>query len=347
MVVGWEGRKSGMVKLLNIRFISALSAAALLSAGCGDQRDAADVSVLKVTTVLPIGHPSSQALQFFEERVETLSNGRIDVKVFFSGQLGSAVETVELCRGGNVEIINCASSYVTQFRPIFKVLEMPFIFRDSTHQHAVLDGPVGEELKMEFSSTDLKLLAFFDAGSRNIMTKKGPVTTPDQLSGMKIRVMPSPLLLSAINAIGASAIPMNQGEVYSALQMGVLDGWENNPPTALNFRMYETGCIYYTRTGHSCIPDLLLMSERSFGRLSSELQSVILMAASEAQARQRELWKVAESAAEEQLASAGMIFTKVDRSLFKARINGVYEDMYKRYGVRFKSLCTRIQEETP
>lgn len=324
--------------------LSGLFLAAVLLTGCDNSGNSDGVPVLKLTTVLPVGHPSSQALIFFQERVETLSDDQIDVKVFFSGQLGSAVETVELCRGGNIEVINCASSHVTQFLPIFKVLEMPFIFRDSAHQHQVLDGTVGEALKKELSALDLKLLAFFDAGSRNIMTKKGPITTPEQLVGMKIRVMPSPLLLSSINAIGASGIPMNQGEVYSALQMGVLDGWENNPPTALNFRMYETGCIYYSRTSHSSIPDLLLMSESSFEDLSPELQAVVLQAGRETQAKQRELWAVAETAAEEELRAAGMIFTNVDQALFKAKIEGIYGDMYTRYGERFRSLCTQIQE---
>ena len=324
--------------------ILALALATGLLTGCGGGAKQSDVTILKLSTVLPPGHPSSAALAFFEERVEALSNGRIDVKVFLSGQLGSALESVELCRGGNIEIINCASSHVTQFRPIFKVLEMPFIFRDNAHQYAVLDGPVGEAMKEDFAALDLKLLAFFDAGSRNIMTKKGPITSPEQLSGMKIRVMPSPLLLSSINAIGASAIPMNQGEVYSALQMGVLDGWENNPPTALNFRMYETGCIHYTRTSHSSIPDLLLMSERSYTRLDADLRAVVDQAANETQAKQRKLWAAAETEAEQQLQDEGMIFTKVDQAPFKAKIQEVYTRMFARYGERFESMCNEIQE---
>lgn len=333
-----------MRALSAISTLAGLFLASTLLIGCSESGKNPDRSILKVATVLPIGHPSSQALKFFEERVEALSGGRIDVKLFFSGQLGSAVEAVELCRGGNIEIINCASSYVTQFRPLLKVLEMPFIFRDRLHQHAVLDGVVGEELQQEFSALDLKLLAFFDAGSRNIMTKKGPLNTPEQLAGLKIRVMPSPLLLSSINAIGAAAIPMNQGEVYSALQMGVLDGWENNAPTALNFRMYETGCIHYTRTSHSSIPDLLLMSVRTFKRLTPDLQMLVVQVAGETQTMQRELWAAAEKRAEEELQTAGMIFTKVDQMPFKARVTRLYADMYARYGERFKKLCIAIQE---
>lgn len=322
---------------------SALLAAHLFT-GCADNGGHRGVTVVKLATVLPPDHPSSHALEYFEQRLELLSDGRIDVKVFVSGQLGSAIESVELCRGGNIEAINCSVSHVTQFRPIFKVLEMPFIFRDSAHQYAVVDGPPGEYFRTECAKLDMKLLAFFDAGSRNLMTKEGPIATPEQLAGMKIRVMPSPLLLTSINAIGASAIPMNQGEVYSALQMGVLDGWENNPPTALNFRMYETGCIHYTRTSHSSIPDLLLMSERVYRRLEPDLQAAVDQAARDTQARQRELWSAAETAAVEELRAAGMVFTAVDQSLFKARIEDLYEAMYARYGESFKDLCTAVRE---
>ena len=327
-----------------VRAIFLICAAMGLLVGCGPSTASDDVQVLKLTTVLPQGHPSADALVYFEERVEALSENRIDVKIFFSGQLGSAVETVELCRGGNIEIINCASSYLGQFLSMYKVLEMPFIFRDSAHQHAVLDGPVGDALKAEVGELDLKVLAFFDAGSRNIMTKKGPITSPEELAGLKIRVMPSPLLLSSINAIGSSAVPMNQGEVYSALQMGVLDGWENNPPTTLNFRMYETGCIHYTRTCHTSIPDLLLMSKRSLHRLPEDLQMVVLEAAAETQVKQRQLWAAAETDAEQKLQEAGMVFTVVDQAPFKARIESVYQEMFARYGEQFESLCARIQE---
>lgn len=316
---------------------------ALMLGGCGDSQARA-VSVLKLTTVLPSGHPSSEALAFFEERVEVLSEGSIDVKIFSNGQLGSAVETVELCRGGNIEMIYCSSNYIAQFRPLVKVVEMPFMFRDNEHQYAVLDGPVGDDIKQEIAALDLKVLAFFDAGSRNIMTKEGPIASPEDLAGMKIRVMPSPLLLSSINALGASAIPMNQGEVYSALQMGVLDGWENNPPTALTFRMYETGCIHYTRTSHTAIPDLLIISERSLGQLSPEQQEIVLLAAGEAQATQRELWAAAQREAEEELRAAGMVFTPVDQRAFIERIKPLYEEMYARYGDQFRSLCIRIQQ---
>lgn len=321
-------------------------AGACLLGGCGDSAER-DVTVLNLTTVLPPDHPSAKALGFFEERVEAQSEGRIDVKVFSNGQLGSATETVELCRGGNIEIINCSSNYIAQFRPLLKVVEMPFIFRDSAHQYAVLDGPVGDKLKEEFEALDLRLLAFFDAGSRNIMTKEGPITSPEDLAGMKIRVMPSPLLLSSINALGASAIPMNQSEVYSALQMGVLDGWENNPPTALTFRMYETGCIHYARTSHSSIPDLLLMSQRSLDQLSPDLQEIVLQVAAETQVRQRNLWAEAEQEAEAALKAAGMVFTPVDQAPYKERIESLYEGMYARYGEAFESLCQQIQETAP
>lgn len=301
-------------------------------------------TVMKIASVLPTEHPSSQALEFFKARLGELSGETVEVQLFLNSQLGSAEESIQNCQGRNIEITFASVAPISQFVPEFNALAMPFIFRDKPHEFAVVDGEIGKKLSQKLESIGLRNLCYFDAGSRNIMTKKGPIQKPEDLKGMKIRVMTSNLMVDSINALGASAIAMSQGEVYGALQTGVLDGWENNPPTTLSFKMYETGCIYYARTRHLAVPDLLLINRKFYNTLSDELKGYIDQAARETVAKQRELWKENEQKAIEQLTSKGMLFNEVNIGEFSAKVGPVYAEAYKKYGKEFEEICKAIKD---
>ena len=321
----------------------AAAAAALPMAGCSGGGAGDGQNILKIASVLPAEHPSSRALEFFQQRIKELSGGTLEVQLFLNSQLGNNEETLESCRIGNTAMIFSSSAPLATYNEQLHALSMPFLFRDLEHQHAVADGPVGGEIKAEVGKTGLVCLAFFDAGFRSLMTKKGPIRTPEDVKGMKIRVMNSPVMIATINAFGASAVGMNQGEVYSALQTGYLDGWENNLSTTLSFRMYETGCKYLAWTRHISIPDLLLMNKAWYERLTPEQRRVVDQAANEAQAKQRELWAADEKAAYETLTKAGMEFNEPDAAAFRACTTDIYEENYKKRGEAFKKLCEDIQ----
>ncbi len=312
-----------------------------LIAGCG--KGNSGKTVIKLACVLPSDHPTSQALIFFEKKTENLSQGRIDVRLFLSSQLGNATDTIESCRGGNIEMIASSVAPLSQFAELLNVLSMPFLFRNKKHEYAVVDGAIGKIIDKELQQINLNVLSFFDAGSRNVTTKKGPVKSPDDLSGMKIRVMPSRLMIDSINKLGASAVAMGQGEVYSALQTGVLDGWENNPPTVLTFKMYETGCKYFAWTRHLAVPDILLINRKFYESLPDDLKAAISQAGKETQAKQRELWRKGESDAVKKLKQAGMLFNEVNHKLFASRVESLYKEYYNKNGSRFKELCERIR----
>lgn len=340
-----------MVKKISYMFLFYLGCGFLI-VSCGG-RDSASQSqtgstqnkiVIKIASVLPAEHPSSRALDFFKNRIEELSTGNAEVQLFLNSQLGSAEESIQNCQGGNIEVTFASVAPISQFVPEFNALAMPFIFRDKPHEFAVVDGEIGKKLSQKLETIGLRNLCYFDAGSRNIMTKKGSIQKPEDLKGMKIRVMTSKLMVDSINSLGASAVAMSQGEVYGALQTGVLDGWENNPPTALSFKMYETGCIYYAWTRHLAVPDLLLINSQFYNNLSQEMKGHIDQAAQETVVKQRELWKEKEQAAVEELKGKGMKFNEVNIADFASKVGPVYDEAFAKYGKEFEEICKAIKD---
>jgi TRAP-type C4-dicarboxylate transport system substrate-binding protein len=220
---------------------------------------------------------------------------------------------------------------------------MPFIWRDSEHQMRVLDGEVGRIIDEKARELGLEIFGYFDAGTRNITTKKGPIRSPADLKGLKIRVMDAPLMVATINALGASATPLNQGEVYTALHMGVIDGWENNPMTVATTRMYETGCTHFAWTHHFSIPDVFVAGEPFLKKLTSQQRAWVEQAARETILEQRRMWKQSEQDALEQMRAAGMTFTDVQTGPYQDRVRALYEQYEQRYGDEFASLIDRIQ----
>ena len=199
----------------------------------------------------------------------------------------------------------------------------------------MLDGAVGQALREHVAGIGLVAAAYFDAGSRNVMTKTGPIRTPADLAGLKIRVMDSNALRAAVERLGATAVPMSQGEVYGALQTGVIDGWENNPATCLTFSMYETGCRHFAWTRHVAIPDILVISRPWYDGLSDSLKQAVDRAAAETRDQQRTLWQEYEEKAIGQLEEAGMQFNEVDPAAFASRFEGFYDAFVTRYGDTF------------
>lgn len=318
------------------------AAVLVLAASCGHREHSG--GTIRIASVLPAEHPSSQALAFFQTRLDELSGGQLRVRLFLNSQLGNDIETVEMCQMGNIEAVFISSATMSQFLPKLSVLSMPFIFRDNEHAYAVVDGPVGDGFREKLSQINFRVLGFFDAGSRNMMTKRGPIESPADLVGLKIRVMPAPMLVDTINALGAAAISIPQGEVYTALQTGVIDGWENNPQTAASFRMYETGCIHYTHTKHLMIPDMLLLNHAFYAGLPPHVRAWVDQAAREAEQHQRALWQESEKETMAQLQQAGMKFHHVPLEPFRAKVDSVYEKYFRQYGPAYEAICRQIME---
>ena len=279
----------------------------------------------KLASVLPESHPVHKALVMFADKVKEKTNGEAVITVFPAGQLGQEKDYIEGAKLGSIEFTKVSAAPLGQFAKSLQVLSLPFIWKDADHQHKVLDGAIGERLMKDLEPNGFKGLAFFDAGFRSVTTSKGAVKKPDDLKGLKIRVMQSEPLIESINAFGATAVPMGQSEVYVALQQKVIDGWENNEPTVISFNMQEVA-KYYSYTRHVSIPDILIMSKQVFDAVPPEIQKAILEAAKETIPEQRKIWADYVEQAKTQLKEKGMEFNEVDNIQdFQAKAQPVYK----------------------
>jgi len=317
--------------------VAVLGGMALLAASRPD-----GVPTVKIAAPLNRDHPTAASLLLFKERLEALSNQTMRVEVFFDSSLGSAEQTLELSRIGDVEMVLISTAVLIPYVPEANAVAMPFIWSDSQHQFRAMDGQVGEILRQRARSKNIEILGYLDAGTRNITTRRGPIEKPEDLRGMSIRVMGSPLMVATIDALGASANALNMGEVYSALQMGVIDGWENNPTTIAAYRMWETGCRYFAWTHHFSLPDLLVAGEPFYSRLTEEQRAWVQQAATETIAHQRRLWQESEEHSLDRMREAGMIINEVDVHAFRQTVRPLYERYYERYGSDFEQLCELI-----
>jgi tripartite ATP-independent transporter DctP family solute receptor len=280
----------------------------------------------KLASVLPDSHPVHKALTYFADQVGEITKGEVKITVYPAGQLGQEKDYIEGVKIGAIEITKVSSAPLGQFAPSLQVVSLPFIWRNSEHQHAVLDGAIGARLMKDLEKNGFKGLAFFDAGFRNVTTQGGPVKVPADLKGLKIRVMQSKPLIDTINAFGATAVPMGQSDVYVALQQKVIDGWENNEPTVLTFNMQEV-CKYFSYTRHTSIPDILVMSKTVFDSTPKNIQKAILDAAAKAVPYQRKIWASYIDDAVKQLKAKGMIFNEVNNIKdFQALAKPIYKE---------------------
>jgi tripartite ATP-independent transporter DctP family solute receptor len=226
------------------------------------------------------------------------------------------------------------------FAPKMKVFGLPFLFKDREHSFHVLDGPIGQELLDDGIQYWLKGLGYYDAGSRSFYTKDKPINSPEDLKGLKIRVMESVTAMDMIKSLGGSATPISWGELYTSLQQGVVDGAENNPPSFYLSRHYEV-CKYYSLDEHTVLPDVLIISTNLWDKLSDQEKQWVQQAVDSSVIYQRTLWAEAEKEALEEVQKAGVEIIRPDKSLFSSQVKDVYTQ-YKKDKV-MNDLIERIQ----
>jgi tripartite ATP-independent transporter DctP family solute receptor len=207
-----------------------------------------------------------------------------------------------------------------------KVLGLPYLFRDDEHAWAVLNGPIGKDLLLEAQNYWLRGVCFYDAGSRSFYTKDRPINSPEDLAGLKVRVMNSQTAMQMVKALGGAPTPISFGELYTALQQGVVDGAENNPPSFFTSRHYEV-CKYYSIDEHSTVPDVMLIGTNTWERLTAQEQTWLQEAADASVEYQRKVWAASEQEALDAVKAAGVQINYPDKSPFAARV----EDIYERY----------------
>lgn len=308
---------------MNRKHISVLAVLATLAAihGCAVDDD---VTVLKLGHGMDPNHPVARSMVFMGERLAEISEGKMRVDIYPASQLGSERELLELLQIGSVPITKVSAAALEGFAPAYKVFSVPYLFRDDDHKFRVFEGDVGQEILLSGERYWLRGLTYYDAGSRSFYTKTRPINNPSDLRGLKIRVMESPSAVRMINQLGGSATPISYGELYSALQQGVVDGAENNPPSFHMSRHYEV-CRYYTLDEHTTIPDVLVISTEAWGRLTPDEQAWLQEAVDESAEYQKVVWKEAEEEALRVVQEAGVEIIVPEKTPFVDRVQPMYE----------------------
>lgn len=298
----------------------------------------AQTMVLKAADVHPAGYPNVVAVENMGKKLEAATQGRLKIQTFPGGVLGGEKEMIEQTQFGAINILRTSLGPVGTVVPEVNVFNMPFVFRSQDHMRAVIDGAIGDDLLAKISASPAKLVAigWMDGGSRSLYTKK-PVRSPADLKGQKVRMMGNPLFVDTMNAMGGNGISMGYGEVFTALQTGVVDGAENNAPSFFTSNHYSTGAKFYTQTNHLIIPELLVVSKVTWDKLSKDDQALLKKFGREAQLEQRALWDKSVEDYSAKLKTAGVEFINVDTKAFydatapvRAKYGANYADLMKR-----------------
>lgn len=286
-----------------------------------------DVTVIKLGHGLDTSHPVHEAMLYMGERVKEKSNGSIEIDIYPNQQLGSERESLELLQIGSLGMTKVSTGVLENFIPSLKVFGLPFLFRDREHRFKVLESELGEKLLNDGLGKRLKGLTFYDAGSRSFYGKE-PMNSPEDLQGLKLRVMESNTAMNMVKMLGGSPTPIAWGELYTALQQGIVDGAENNLPSFYLSRHYEV-CKYYMVDEHTALPDELLISTMVWNKLSEEEKVWLKEAAMESSEYEKKLWREAELEALEEIQKAGVKVTYPDKEDFREMVQPMYEEFSK------------------
>jgi tripartite ATP-independent transporter DctP family solute receptor len=328
---------------MNRREVFRLGGAAAATAVYGGPVWAQQKLVLKATDVHPLGYPTVEAVVRMGKKLETASNGRLSIQMYPSMQLGGEKEMIEQAQVGALAIARISVGPMGPIVPELNVFNLPFMFRDNGHMEKVIDGPIGDEMLKKLSdhpTANLIGLCWMNAGTRNVYNSKRPIKTPDDLKGLKIRMMGNPVFVDSMNALGGNGVAMGFDQLINAMQTGVVDGAENNEPS------YESGQHYryakfYSNTGHLMIPEILVFSKRVWQSLSEADRALIQQLAKEAQHEERGLWYEKEKASLDAMKKSGAEINDVaDKKPFQAAVKPVWD----KYGAAHQALIQRIQD---
>ncbi|MGS0525878.1 TRAP transporter substrate-binding protein [Zobellia nedashkovskayae] len=321
---------------LNVKFVF-FCLGMLLISGCGEL---GGNRTIRLAHGLDVNHSVHKAMVKMGEDLKELSGGKMLLEIYPNQQLGTERQCLELLQIGSLDMTKVSVGTLENFAPKMRVLGLPFLFRDRQHSFDVLDGPIGQELLNDGEQYWLKGLGYYDAGSRSFYTKDRPINNPDDLAGLKIRVMESVTAMDMVKDLGGSPTPISWGELYTALQQGVVDGAENNPPSFYLSRHYEV-CKFYTLDEHTVLPDVLLAGTHLWDSLSEEEQGWLKKAVDGSVGYQRKLWGEAEDEALAEVEKAGVEIIRPDKTLFSEKIKDSF-DKYKDDEVIYK-LIQEIQ----
>lgn len=295
-------------------------------------KDKDEPTVLTLAENQSEDYPTTIGAKEFARLVEEKTDGRYQVDVYAGGQLGDEKDVIELVQLGAIDVARVNTIPLTEFNPEIGVLAMPFLFEDEEDKWDKLNGEVGQELLDTFDGTNIVGLAYYDSGERSFYTSDRPLEKPEDMKGLKIRVQSSELAIDVVEALGASATPMEYGEVYSSLQTGVIDGAENNFPSYYTSSHYNVS-KYITVDGYQSVPEIFMASQDMWDSLSTEDKKAFKEASMESVDVQREAWADLTEEAKDVVKDEGSELIEVDDiDEWREAVQPVYDKYEKKYG---------------
>jgi tripartite ATP-independent transporter DctP family solute receptor len=333
------GREEAMI---NRREALGLGAAAMAGLGAAPSALAQQKMIFKASDVHPEGYPTVAAVEDMGKSLAKATDGRLSVQMYASMQLGGEKESIEQAQIGAIAMARVSVGALGPVVNDLNVLSLPFLFRDVAHMQAVIDGPIGQELLdkvTHHASANLIGLCWMDAGARNMYDTKRPIRSIDDLKGLKMRVMGNPMFIDMMNALGGNGVAMGYDQVFTALQTGVVDGAENNPPSFVFDNHFQVA-KYYSLTEHLIVPEMLVFSKRIFNQLPADDQALVLKLAKQAQQDERVYWRQYETKARAKMEEAGVTIVEIkDKKPFQDAEKPVWD----KYAPQFSDVVKRIE----
>lgn len=336
-------------KMVLFMVLVGIISCSLVLSGCGGAKDkqAADAGgkiVIKAAHVAGTDYPYQIGLEAFAKSVAAKTNGKVEVQIYPNGQLGgderAVVEALQL---GNITMTIVNSSVAANFTPKADVFNLPFIFKDQQHLYKASDGEPGKIVAKDLEGKGLKVLSWWNGQQRHMFNSKKPINTLEDMKGMKLRVMQSPVSIATLNALGAMATPMAAGEVYSAIQQGVIDGAENNYLSIRTYKFFEVA-KYISLTGHFSEACPLLIDLKFFNKQTPEIQKALLEAAADGQQAMRKYIQEQDTSVENELKAKGVIVNKVeDIESFRKAVIPVYAQFESKIGKDLIDMVRNMQ----
>lgn len=287
--------------------------------------------------------PTTMGAKEFARLVEERTEGRIKVIVMADAELGSESEVLEQISYGGIAFSRVSLSQLAEIIPAMNVLQLPYLYNDSSHMWRVLDGEIGDSFLAMASDYDYVGLSWYDAGARNFYSTGKLITCLEDFQGMRIRVQESDMMADMVEALGATAVKMAYSEVYSGLEQGIVDGAENNLPSYVAMKHYEVAS-YYTIDEHARVPEMQICSKYIWEQLSDEDRQIIRQCAIESASYERELWKEREEESKQVAIDHGVQIYEMPTAQ-KERVRKALEGVYQKYCSDYTDIINEILKE--
>lgn len=331
-----------MKKILSTLLIATAVLGLTACGGSGSNSSKTSTKTFKLAHNLTEDHPVHKAMAKFGENLEKESNGELKVQIFPNGVLGGEREAMEQLQSGALDMTKVSAGTLENFEPSYQVLSLPYIFDSEAKFREVMAGPVSEKLYKTTEGKGFQGITYYTSGARSFYTKNKPILTPDDLKGMKIRVMDNKTAIRMVELMGGAPTPLPYGEIYTALQQGVIDGAESNE-TALTIGKHGEVAKAFSRDEHTVIPDILVISERTLNGLTPEQKELVKKAAKESTEYQLQLWdEEIKNAIKEAQDRQKVTFYEVDKKPFQEKTAVLIEEA--KQNPALKELVIDIQE---